>query len=115
MGSRHVGPVHVLGGGRQVVHRQRGMRRAEIEIHPVQGGKNVAANIQALRLLLAADTLHAGACSIGSGFDVHEAVIGLANLLLRGSGGGRGGCIRSFVRSSGGHGRNIVRPWRSAV
>lgn len=61
----------------------------QLAMQPVHRGKNVAADIQSLRLLLAANLVNAGQGCVGARFEVGKAVMSVADFTRRGTGGRR--------------------------
>ena len=54
-------------------------------MQPVHGRNDVAANIQPLRPLLAANLLYSGKGRIGARFEVGKAIVRLAHIMRRGA------------------------------
>ena len=79
-----VGAIHVLVRGLKILLTDGAIRLVQKILHPVHGSHNVAAHIQPLGLLLGAHLLHAAGSRLPSRIEVHEPVMGLANLLRRG-------------------------------
>ena len=79
-GDFHIGAIHVRSGGGEVAGAEGGMRLGEELTGAIHGFKNVAANHQAVRLLLAAEPLHSREGGTGPGIEFLPALLGLTNL-----------------------------------
>jgi len=81
-----VGLLHVIVGSFEIVAAYGGVGVAHIAVHAIHGAENVAADIESLSLLLAANLLDAGAGGIGARFQAGELVMCGADFVRRGAG-----------------------------
>jgi len=76
-----VGSAHVILRGLEVALIKGAVGLLQGSIHSAHCGENVAANVESLSLLLAANLLHATARNLRSSSEIHYLVTRLANLL----------------------------------
>ena len=73
--------IHVFFRALEIVLPQRIIRGIDVAVHPIHRSQDIAADVEPLRLLLAAYLLHAAPCSVGPRAEVHQPVMSLTNLL----------------------------------
>ena len=84
-----LGVIHVVIRALEIFLSNRLTCLIQLVMQPVHRGKNVAADIQSLRLLLAANLVNAGQGGVGAGFEVGKAVMSVADFARRRTGWSR--------------------------
>jgi len=77
------GLVHIVTRRFDIMLVQCAVGFAQVVVHPVLCAGDVAANVVALRLLLAAELFDTAGHRLGARIEIHEAVAGAAHLLRR--------------------------------